>query len=142
VDPNQISAQRGYDDFGRLGEVVDPEGRTTVTFASSPVSTLDTAAGHAEPRTEVTVEQQGTSGTPGGVVIKDYDNYGRVVRITSQGFDADVIEEQTYDARGRLHATTLPHTGASTQAANVVYAYDELNRLTQATNSDKEREAN
>ena len=141
VDPNQISVQRGYDDFGRLVEVVGPDGTTTISFASSPVSTLDTAAGHAEPRVEVRVERQGTNGTPGGLDIKDYDNYGRVVRTTTPGFDADVVQEQTYDTRGRLNAATLPHTGTSTQAAHVGYSYDELNRLTQVTNSDKDKSA-
>ncbi len=135
TDANEIVTQSGYDGYGRLAETRSPEGTTIATYSNAPVRALDTAVGHIEPRIEITEEREGADGTPGGSSVNDYDNYGRLVHSSGQGFQARVIQDYAYDQLGRRRGITMPHIAEATAVPKVTYAYDHLDRVVLVTNT-------
>jgi RHS repeat-associated protein len=136
ADPNGIFVQRVYDDFGRLAETGGPDGTAIVTLSASAIKASDTAAGHIEPRIDVTIDRRGLQNSIAGHVVTQYDSYGRVVRTASAGFaGANVVEERSYDSLGRLHGITLPHQDNVSSSLHDTYSYDDLGRLTQVDHS-------
>lgn len=136
VDPNGIATQRSYDAFGKVSKTVGPSGTSAFDYASLPVASLQTDAGTIYPRLQLTVASTGVEGSAGGRSQQQLDNYGRVVRSETVGFNgAAVVSEQAYDARGRVLGATLPHL-AGVLAPTTAYQYDYLDRVTQVEHSD------
>lgn len=136
VDPNGIATQRSYDAFGKVSETRGPGGTSVFDYASLLATSLQTEAGTSYPRLQLTVVSTGVEGSTGGRSQQQFDNYGRVVRSETVGFNgAAVISEQAYDARGRVVGATLPHL-AGVLAPSTAYQYDYLDRVTQVKHSD------
>ncbi|MEO8904554.1 MAG: RHS repeat-associated core domain-containing protein [Polyangiaceae bacterium] len=137
IDANGIATQAAFDDFGRLCESKGPNGTAITTYSSILTPNTITAVGAVEPRILAITERQGLAGTRGGTTISEYDDYGRLVRNTSEGFGgAQVIEEQAYDGLSRPLGRTLPHTAELSPVPFDRFSYDNLQRVTRVDHSD------
>jgi len=136
ADPNGIVVRSAYDGLGRLAETRDPGGTSVYSYAS--LASMDQVSiGSIHPRVQITVERQGTDGTRAGSVTQELDNYGRLVRSRAESFaGSEVVSEQTYDALGRVLATTAPHTLETTLVPTTTFRYDHLDRVTRVESSD------
>jgi RHS repeat-associated protein len=135
ADPNGIIVQRSYDGLGLLAKTVNPTGETNYTY-SAENGTDAVGTDNIRLRMKVNVDQTGTAGTHTGRTARDLDNRGRVVRTTTDGFGGkSVASEQAFDGRGRVIATTLPHTTPA-DAGLTTYLYDGLDRAVRIDHSD------
>jgi len=132
VDPNYVVTQHSYDGFGLVGQTVDPTGTSLYDYSNiAPgAAAEETAAGPVHPRIQLKVERQGTAGTHAGKVVTQVDSYGRTVRTLTDGFGGtEVVEEQSFDQRGRVVGATRPHSSTQSGAAAMLYSYDGLDRV-------------
>ncbi len=138
VDPNGIAVRHAYDGLGLLAETHDPEGVTVHGYsAHPPFYTEETPIGSIRPRLRVTTDRQGTAGTRTGTEVRELDNLSRPVRTTSEGFGgAEVVREQSYDARGRMVGMTEPHTAGALVVPTAALSYDGFDRVTRMERSD------
>jgi RHS repeat-associated protein len=137
ADPNGVSVQNEFDAFGKTTKTVSLGVETVLDYAALPFSPIESSVGPTHPRLRLTSETTGSQGTFGGRSVQDLDNYGRVVRATSLGLDAqEVITEQVFDARGRVVATSAPHLAGAPVIPSTEIVYDYLDRVLQTIGSD------
>jgi RHS repeat-associated protein len=149
TDANGLMTAWDYDGMGRKGFELRPDGtKTTIRYESRTtgyaISTM--ASGSANTFTDYDILgreiRRATFGFGGRwtFATTKYDTLGRVVRTSNPYFDGDPVYEtvRTYDALGRVTASTAPGTGNRTLTTR----YDGLsvtvtNALGQQTVSTK-----
>jgi RHS repeat-associated protein len=137
VDPNGVSQQNEFDAFGKITKTIALGVTTVFDYAALPVAPVESPVGIIHPRLRLTSKKRGSEGSFGGRAVQDVDNYGRVVRATSLGLDAqEVITEQVFDARGRIAAATGPHLAGAAVIPSTEIVYDYLDRVLQTIGSD------
>jgi RHS repeat-associated protein len=119
TDPNGQPTTREYDTFGRLQSVRNALNETkTITYPNLG----NPATQHV--RTEV---PDGNGGTLWTEVY--YDGLGRTYLVKKSAPGGAVVVQTTYDARGLVASTTLPHFNTPSALA-VTNTYDPLGRVT------------
>lgn len=137
ADPNGVSIQHAYDAFGKRTDVISSSGTTHIDYAALPFAPSESLAGTLYPRLQVTIDSESWSGGFGGHSVQQLDNYGRLVRSSTVGFDAEpVISERAFDGRGRLAGATAPHLEGAVVIPKQIYTYDYLDRVTRVENAD------
>ncbi len=147
--PNGLTTTLQYDDLCRLTKTTHPDGQ----FATSV--TEWTSAGEANagidfqglgvPVGDRSIYKTTTQDSAGAWKTTFYDKLGREVRTVSIGQETEyenkkeirnIITDRVYNARGALHAVTLPYYEGRFPgdiAHWVRYEYDELGRTTSVT---------
>ncbi|MCK4500846.1 hypothetical protein KAU11_10125, partial [Candidatus Babeliales bacterium] len=124
TDPNGLSVNYKYDNFGRLYEKTNPDG-TKITSNKIWVNSKDI---DAPPHSVYFIREKCDGLAP---VIVYYDKLGRKLRTVSIGFDGTKIFEDIYYNydNGLPTYSTKPYFAGQTQY-KTYYFYDALNRLT------------
>jgi RHS repeat-associated protein len=138
VDPNGIATQYGYDALGLRVRTEDPNGTTTYAYSALPLASTNGRLpfGIIHPRVSVTQTRVGVAQTTTGTVTRELDNHGRLVRNSASGLGATVVQEQTFDQRGRPYRASLPHTSAENPQPYTENSYDEMDRVIAIRHSD------
>jgi RHS repeat-associated protein len=115
IDPNGLTTDRWYDNFGRMRKEVRPD-NTTSEWSYPPTSNA------ALPLRVVRTDQGGETAT------LDHDVLGRAVRSVRTGVGGTVIQNQVYDPRGFVVLVERPHKDALTNPEAITFARDNLGR--------------
>ena len=127
ADPNGIVTQSSYDVFGRISQVVAPDGSSTTsyqpgTIPDATMSVFTSVFGGPQQRVQ-------------------FDGLGRTIQIDVSSYvpvpdgtpdKTTVRQELTYDSAGRVETIARPHLPADTSQGIVQYNYDARQRLISA----------
>ncbi|MCD4747441.1 MAG: FG-GAP-like repeat-containing protein [Bacteroidales bacterium] len=124
TDPNRLSVNYKYDNFGRLYEKTNPDG-TKITSDKIWVNSKDN---NAPPHSIYFIREKCDGLAP---VIVYYDKLDRKLRTVSIGFDGtEIFEDIFYNHDNGLPTySTKPYFAGQTQY-KIYYFSDELNRPT------------
>jgi RHS repeat-associated protein len=127
VDPNGIDESFAFDDFGNLRRHHRPEGDSEVDYE---VASFHLGPVWSTPMPIPAVLRRTARRVGGETVIEELNGLGQVVQRTTSGLlGSSVMEEFTYDARGRLYRATRPHLLDNYLQGFVEYGYDALDRM-------------
>jgi YD repeat-containing protein len=140
TDPNGLVFQTVYDGLGRPTQELQPD-------LTNP-STLVTKTTYAYVDTPLNVSVHTTQNLDGSLthdLYEYFDGLGRSIQTREQSETANtyIAKDKVYDVRGNVWKESLPYfssgtsrTSATTSASlYTTYAYDALNRITQASNA-------
>jgi RHS repeat-associated protein len=126
TDPNSINTTFTYSDpFDRLTQTVRGSGASQTNYSyPSP--------------TQTTVKQDQVSAGDGAIRVDTlYDGLGRSIQTNQYETTSSYIATTTtYDALGRVSATTNPSRSGDGLNFSTAYTYDALSRLLSATTAD------
>jgi RHS repeat-associated protein len=130
-DPNRIFTMWAYDGFGRLKEIVGPNGSTTFDYATAG-ATDSTVIGAVAAALQVTETPPG-----GGTEVRSTDGFGRLVSIDKVGFQGTHIDREfAYNWRHQLVQETLPHAAGDASQGISTTTYDVIGRLSSVVAPD------
>src|SRR5690606_34941066 len=121
ADANGIATQYAYDGFGRLREVVAPDGRMTFEFQNASPTADNTLPVNASHKVVTTV-----NGLPDTEV--EMDAFERPVRTKVHGYDGQVVIAENVYFGGLLARAARPHLEGQNEGYTE-YSYDSTGRL-------------
>lgn len=129
TDANALTAQFGYDSFGRLTSESTPDQTSTSITRSAPGGGVDSRV-----RLVATIQPRDANGVVIRTDAQHFDQYDRLVyafRTMASGA-VSVTERNEWDARGRLTRQYVPYWSGSSHAGYNQLSYDLADRVTGA----------
>lgn len=135
TDPNGLTTSVTYDGFGRPALVTKPDGtKVSTSYAyCSGVNSGSASCPTYGAFAAISVPQNSSSSQNSASTTAYYDALNRPIAADTQGFGgASIRQAKSYDAYGRVSATSRPYFVSGGSAKNTTYSYDLLGRVVSA----------
>lgn len=130
--------QYAYDENSNLTKLTYPDGKI-VKYTYNANNQLITVTDWNNRKTEYTYDKNGrltrTDHANGTYELREYDKKGQLVKLGNSQSDATALEETIFTYNGVGGITSETTTKDSLEPIVKNYTYDDLNRVTNATNS-------